>query len=494
MIPAKNVIASSTLAKLYASKGLSVVAKPNTLLYQLVKAARCEFSDCGVTSWYKEGQIDSYDSFVTNIGNFAEAFTKTGTHEGAVKSQFDCELDASVCDLKDAIISHVALAKNVVVPVVADYAERVSAAMTAASVIPASQMLNVVLSHLPAPFADSSFAEMFSGFDAKRPFMPERVLELGARDDVAIKALLTTGDSGIDTLIQQWALTKDPQFFTDLWSTFFRKDFAPYTAEQVLAMGEFEALEIGMCCYLLGARLFDNIPEDAKGANLSTYQKLVAQVRDFGGSLAALKLERIAAYTKGDIMVVGIEPTKRTIYVNGAVYNKWLDNGGEIEVLFGLLVSDARLFSVPMINQAKDRLLASWKSWALFQEAAQVNNRFNTFRSILEAEFEKGLTDLTEAEKEVLTKTPNLIENIRKYFKEDLEHVVAGDMNDIYDLSVRLIAKARFFYTSGYDILSKMQTAQKFNPGISAREAALVATFEYIVDYLADQMTLTNKL
>jgi hypothetical protein len=490
MLPQENVSASSTLAKLYATKGLSIVPKENTLLAQLVRSA----TPWGINSdrFDNQGEVYDFDSFVTGLGR--ETQFMTDSHIDDKKSQFDCELDAAVADLKAAITSHISLAKNVVAPVVADYAEKVQAALDAASVKPASEMLNVKLAQLPEPFSDASFANLFSDYDAVRPFIPERVLDLGQRSAEEIRAFLETGDDGVDKLIFNWILTKEPDFLVTIWNSFFTKGWADIRAEEVIAMNDFSALEVGTVCYLLGQKLFDKIPEDVKGVNLDTYKKLVAQVRDFGGQVVALKLNRIAEVTKGDLMVVDLIPSEKTIVVNAAVYNKWLDNGGEIEVLFGLLVSDERLFSVASINEVKERLLKAWRSWSLFQESSQINNRFNTFRSILESEFEASLINLTDLEKDVALKTPNLLDNIRKYFKEDLEDIRLTDIQDIYTVATRLIGKSRFFYTSGYDILSKMQTAQKFNPSITAREAGLLATIEYTVDYIADQMQLTNKL
>lgn len=490
MLPSQNVVATANLAKLYATKGLTVRPKENTILFQLVKAANTfGYSE---SNHYKEGEVQVFDQFVNSVSASAECGTNSFV-EGQ-KSQFDNELDASIRDLKAAIISHIALAKNVVAPVVTDYAEKVQAAMDAASVKPASEGLNVELAQIPAPFSDASFTEMFSEYEAKRPFMPERVLDLGQRPVEEIRTFLETGDADVDKLILGWILSKKPEFLTDIWNSFFTKSWSNLRPEEVIAMNDFAALDIGTVCFLLGQKLFDKIPEDAKGVNLDLYKKLVAQVRDFGGNIVALKLGRITEVTKGDILVVDLDPKNKTILVNGGVYTRWLDNGGAVEVLFGLLVSDEHLFSVASINEAKERLLKAWRSWSLFQETAQINNRFNTFISILESEFERGLLELTDLEKDVLSKTPNLIENIRKYFKEDLEHVRSTDMQDLYGVATRLIGKSRFFYTSGYEILSKMQTAQKFNPSITAREAGLLAAFEYTVDYIADQMYLTNKL
>jgi hypothetical protein len=76
------------------------------------------------------------------------------------------------------------------------------------------------------------------------------------------------------------------------------------------------------------------------------------------------------------------------------------------------------------------------------------------------------------------------------------EDIVAGingqDTKDLYSLCIRVMTGARFYYTDAMVFLTSMNIAAKENKDIDAREAALVATVELTVDYVADQIVRTN--
>jgi hypothetical protein len=63
------------------------------------------------------------------------------------------------------------------------------------------------------------------------------------------------------------------------------------------------------------------------------------------------------------------------------------------------------------------------------------------------------------------------------------------DLDLVAELALNLMARARFYFTAGYQILSGIEQATKLNPNLDPREAALVSAVNYVTDYLADQIT-----
>jgi hypothetical protein len=61
-------------------------------------------------------------------------------------------------------------------------------------------------------------------------------------------------------------------------------------------------------------------------------------------------------------------------------------------------------------------------------------------------------------------------------------------------LALHIICQCRFYYTEAEFILSEIEEIGKQNPGIDVREAALIATINYLVDYLCDQITTDTQV
>ena len=98
------------------------------------------------------------------------------------------------------------------------------------------------------------------------------------------------------------------------------------------------------------------------------------------------------------------------------------------------------------------------------------------------------LKDREQMEEEMQAETPGIIEKINEYFNEEIKSVNASDIDNVSDVCYRLMAKCRYFYTDSYKILSDMMSAMKESQSMSVKEAALVATINYIADYICDQI------
>ena len=101
------------------------------------------------------------------------------------------------------------------------------------------------------------------------------------------------------------------------------------------------------------------------------------------------------------------------------------------------------------------------------------------------------MTDFSEEEMEYINFDTNFLDKAQTIFNREVDNIRMFDMEDIYGIATKLICKSRFFYTDAESILTDINEAKKINPNIrDVREASLIATIHYVVDYIADQMTL----
>ena len=67
-------------------------------------------------------------------------------------------------------------------------------------------------------------------------------------------------------------------------------------------------------------------------------------------------------------------------------------------------------------------------------------------------------------------------------------------MENIYKTARKLVCRARFYYTSSDKILAAIEEYTNSNPDIDPQEAALMATIEYVADFVAEQLTITTRV
>jgi hypothetical protein len=81
---------------------------------------------------------------------------------------------------------------------------------------------------------------------------------------------------------------------------------------------------------------------------------------------------------------------------------------------------------------------------------------------------------------------------MNKLLESEIDKLSIKDMDDYIGVSLKAIAKCRFFYTSSYNILDDINKIGMVNQEVDVREAALLATINYITDYLTNQLSIAN--
>ncbi len=196
------------------------------------------------------------------------------------------------------------------------------------------------------------------------------------------------------------------------------------------------------------------------------------------------------------LLVLSIDRNTNTIYVNGPVYRKFLEDGNDNSILYGLLVnksSNPSDYSLPSILNNKEKLLNYFNSYLKLSKTNTELNLFNSFKSFFTLIFNSHLANRSKFEDEYINTHPGAIEFMHKQVQKLLANVRLNDISDeknLFNTVMTLVTKSRFFYTDAYKILTYMQNESQddMEPQMAA---AIAATF-YLVDYFMEQVNIYN--
>jgi hypothetical protein len=486
MLNNDSYLAALSVAGELAEQGKVLAAKPNTPVHELVR-----FCSPGID--YK---IENEDS-VTGFGYFLENTTSNTIDENKsiLSSNHSLELDGYVNDLSKLVTQHISLAKNVVKPLVVEYAEDLKNYLETHKAPSPSSKFEIIALKAPELLSDDSFLDSVNNYKQKSVLTPDngKTLALENKSKEELISLCSTGRDRTDELVKLWLSRQSEEFLSDVWVSFFTK-LTPvgkfYSYENINSLNAYEAADIALAIYLLSKKIYDDVQTSVD--SLQVYQTKVAQLRDYAGALLVFNINKIGLFEKAKTLVIEFSPVTYKAKVNGALYSEWIKTGGSAEVILGMLVSNSNVSSLTLIDQKSKDYVNSWNSYVMFHEANESNKMFDYFKDYLMISLDRSLNDLQDVEKDLFAKNNSFISTIKKLADKEIEQLRTSDIEDVYDVALKIIAKARFYYTSSYSILSDINEAGKKNPNVDVREAALLAAINYMGDYLAYQITYVN--
>ena len=485
MIDKNSALYSIPLATLAANKGLVISPVQGTPLAELVKINNDLLNaSCSVHS-LEATDNDLLNDFVNNVSECTVSETE---------NSHDNLMDAYIADISKAVSSHIGFAKNVVRPVIMEMVEEVQKSL-GETILPSS-LFKIEMSELPKPMQNAGFETSISKFSEKPFIAPVSQFYLDEISPQGILELMQTGSKEYDDCIKEWFVNKGDLFFMDIWNNLFRdfKEGKPsqafnFTTALTVSVTN-EIVDTALAIHLISRKLYDEVPDNTK-LTLSQFRDLAAQYREASGIKLNQEYIRYANILKNKTLVATIDQDGKGCRVNGAVYRDWLKSGGSNEVLLGMLVGKQSLFTQSLINENKEQFLKDWNSFVLFSNTSEKNKSFNRFKDVLTLSFSKILCEMSDVEKESIAGMTAYTQKVNEIFNSELLKLKTSDVNDVFTVCLSLICKARFYYTDAEKILTGINDAVKANPSIDIREAALLSSIEYIVDYISDQLSIT---
>jgi hypothetical protein len=475
MLNNKTFNAALPLADKIAQTGKILVAKPNTVLNELVKLSVPAF----------EFTVDTPEA----LSNYGYALQQTVESSMDKPSPYGLQLDGIINDLSKAVNNHVSYAKNTVKPLVLEFATCIQKYLDTSVSKDGSEKFTIETLNIPAVLKDDSFLDSLNAYKDKSALVPDLKLSLEPKAHDELCSMIMTGSKRTDEAIGEWIVTKDGDFLCNIWNSHFTNSPSTNGCDtSIEAQNAFDKADSALAAYLMARKIFEDVQDT--NMNLTVYKNTVAQIRDYHGSLLVQAVTKIALFVKARTLIIETIGNQYKVKVNGDIYREWLAKGGSPEIILGCLISESSVVSQSLIDEKAEEFKKRWYSFNSFYKTSEANKKFTYFKEFLSNAFNDSLQTQDDSEKEYSTKNPNYFIGARKLADCEIENLRTGDMTDVYGVALTLVAKCRFYYTSSYGILSDINEASKANPNVDVREAALLAVINYVSDYLADQIAL----
>lgn len=481
MIQAQSFNTAVAFSQQLASKGRVAVALPGTVMSELVRLSSPVFTQ----------PLTNSDD-VLSVGTMMQSVTE-GTLESP--TQHSLELDAYIKDLSKLVCAHVAYAKNVIRPHVTEFAEAVVAYQSNNRPKLAGDNFQLQTLRMPAVLKDESFLDSLSYYKDKSVLTPDLHFALQPKSKEELMELVLTGSDRVDRQITEWLSHQHGDFLLGIWGTFFTTtQVSPgvgvVSFEDVGRLNAFERADCALAVYLLARKITDQVQSTT--IPLGAYKNIAQQYTDYAGAQLVDALKRIALMIKTKALIVTVDSAKRCAKLNGEVYGAWLDAGNTPEIILGLIVSGNQPSSAALIDQNAEDYKRQWNSYVTFYDTSEANKSHQYLKDFVVQSFAESLKNRDDVEQDFVLKNPAHLQNVLKRVQQEVDNLRTGDFKDPYTLALCLVAKHRFYYTSAYQILSDIHQAGVTNPNVDVREAALLAVINYVADYLAAQLTLSN--
>ena len=313
-------------------------------------------------------------------GQYVDVIAKDAQHHGAVggaEAIHDEKMEWCIDLIFKGVSKDLDIAKNVVKPTIDLLSDAVEKDLTEAC-SDRAHGYEIVTENLPKLFLDQKIENLFERYKSV-PVNPITTLNVFPELELAeIRRRLNTGDDDLNKLIAEVVDADTVDSLHDL----YRWNFCANGADRLdfTNMSRWENPALLVILYFLTIGLEADLPE---GVNASI-NIVTNYLKTLRGSIGAAVYRRLRAIErkitdKELIRTVSGYGDEVKIFVNKAVYDTFLDEGGSPEALFGTVCGKSS-FSYRAILDNRTKLE---KQWYAFVEAIKSRNDANKLALIV---------------------------------------------------------------------------------------------------------------
>lgn len=461
-----------SVALLAAKANKALFAQPNTPLEVLTRQAFCSQLSFDYLADQSEDNL---------LGGVTAAL---GIVDGDEIT--DLNMVAFTESLTQAVNKHTDYARNVVLPELKDLVKIVSERMVEPKSIVSDFKIDVV--DMPAVMANAGFKSRIEQYQGGTYANPSLKLNLPIPEDV--REALKTGSNDFDESINQWVDSIGQDKLAQMWmDVYTEQGRAAHLIEFFEGVG---GIDYAIFVWLTLNRLLEDTPEGIS-YTLQDLQRHAGQYLE----AAAIRIQKEynvdERFNAAQMLVLGVNKYNNAITVNGPVYRDFIAAGGRNETLLGGMITDKLGKTLTQVQADADEHYAEYERSEALAQSLRRNNAFNEFKSALiwgMSALQYG--NLSEPEKEAWSQMHINITTILNKAQEIVDNLTIADMKDVHATCMKVLCGSRYYYTDALEFLTSMDNAMKDNPNMDVREAGLIATFEKIGDYLADQIVVRS--
>lgn len=298
-----------------------------------------------------------------------------------------------------------------------------------------------------------------------------------------IDSLVQTGSSSIDGVFSE-LLKETGLSAAEVFNMIFngRQDVGTLTHPVYLTRNQ------SLLCYLMANVLLDS-PVSDSGMSLMAWETLLHRI--ITAYADACNLIYSAHHDEVDSKIVfhGISDDGKILYLNGPVYDMWLDAGGSPEILFGAYMNRSSIADMGFQTML-DNAQISQTSWGNYHSSQKRLQETERVRKIKDAMFSCILREIDDLDARYYP-PGRTKENLITDAKDLMFKILPSDLSDVGDACLKFVCQVLFPHTNALRFLTEI--SRKAALGIDVEEAATEVTNEYITDWIVSGLLIFKE-
>lgn len=475
MLSTNAIYSALSLAEQFDARGIVLTPLAGSPLHHIV-ASNNLTSD--MATKLEDGQV-SIDFFrIEQAANTREAAFD--------KSRHDYAMDDFSAQAAQAVRNVLYVTRTLVAPRIAELLDLVTMRLSNAPVSELSKVKITEDEDCPAIYGPQlrKLVDQYSNYpNTQEPRLGINADELSTEE---ILKLLETGISSIDEQLITWAASLPEYTIQEAFKNFFtirngrdQRSFFGRINKSVTNM---------VLVYCIARHLSENdVVLPGVSMDLKEYRDNVKELMAQSAHMLTIQMGRNDDAIRNGTMVRSI--VMNEIRVFPPVYNEWLNQGGDTDVLYGMAVSGKPKFTVDAITANQAEYLRSWRSYSSLISSRDSTARFNFLKEQLTLSYE---SILSKPDENGNVADAHFIKAEMDAFRTVLKAIKIDETDDLHALCLKLVCRASFPDTPAEMFLSKMDEEKRRNPELSPRECGALATLWYVSKWVAALIVPAN--
>lgn len=480
MLTRNAINAAHPVASSLAAAGTVLSVDPSTPLGQMVGACQPQ-ADLMIRHSAALESISGYDVLLENA-------SKTALVDGVIPH--DGIKQDALAAAKLAVSGNLSIARNVVNPAIKKVVDEVNAAVDADSTTLTRPMNVIPLFY--KPIWDSAMLPSLAGRHAGQ-FNDDLVLRpLGLAVPESLDAIFVTGVPSIDAELSVFAKSLDPSYVAQIWSETFGAGASTLASVLYAPLGTpagvYGRIDAAIIVYLAARYIGENVPAGVN-MDLGRFRGYATEIMARAGQGIMSNLQRRSRDIQRGLIVVSVpRGAQGNVYVLADSYNRFLANGGSPEVVFGAVIGNRVAdLAVEMDPALMAALLQDWKRTQVLLTQQALYRRQDSMVRALAVAVSRLIVDLPEDQRIVPAA------KMQDMLKAQIQKLANFKQEDLWAVARSLVCGSVYAHTDAEAVILAIDSAATANPDLDIREAALLGTIDYVVQWLVEQVVV-NKL
>lgn len=486
MLTRNAVSAIDTAAEQLQQRGeyLEVVeGSPISLL------ARETYSPDTMTRLMKEYQNDGVPLAVNLQQELIDASSQKSSNEVV---EHDVVLESTVDSVAESISTTMHVARNEIIPCAKHIHDRYSEIMGDME-IQSSQLVVVIPNVYHTIWSASQLAGLVERFENTPLNVYRFEATMPSIDGVELEKMVYTGIQSLDDLITDWLQDLPESKLVNCYNRFFVENAATVgraTTANHLTDENLDRNDL-LLIYLIAQGFERHMPEGLE-ISLDRLRNMLARTREQAGRSVARELVRRESDQRNNILIYSVRTRdwdygrgeQTIVYVNNDVYQRYLNENGTVESIYGAALLGASVNYQNLMDQHD-------KNEQFYHRQQGIHNQrvaakiYSSKRDAIRFAITRYINQMQAEERPapVDTMHQRLTEVVGRYQPKDLDE----EMYAIRDIVAQVLYAHQ---PNALMMLRAMDTAGEENPQLSARECALFAAIDMLARWCAGQIYL----